>query len=91
MDGPPSVFPCPEAQDRGAPCYPLLYALAAEPLAVAICAHPKIVGLSRGEVTETISNYTDDTLLYLEYSDVSLPTALTLTERFGTFSGLRIK
>lgn len=75
---------------QGCPLSPLLYALAAEPLTVAIRTQPGIVGLSKGEVTETISTYADDTLLYLEDSYVSLPTVLTLIERFGTFSGLRI-
>lgn len=75
---------------QGCPLSPLLYALAAEPLAEAIRAHPEIKGLSRGDVTEKISTYADDTLLYLDDSESSLPLALDLIERFGRFSGLRV-
>lgn len=75
---------------QGCPLSPLLYALAAEPLAIAIRAHPEVKGLRRGDVTEKISTYADDTLLYLDDSENSLPLTLDLIERFGTFSGLRI-
>lgn len=68
----------------------MLYALAAEPLAIAIRAHLGIVGLRRGEVVEKISTYADDTLLYLDDSQESLPIALDLIKCFGVFSGLRI-
>lgn len=72
------------------PLSPLLYTLVAEPLAIAIGAHPDIVGLGKGPGTEKINTYADDTLLYLDDADNSLPTALDLIDHFGTFSGLRI-
>lgn len=87
---PSGRFPLSRGTRQGCPLSPLLYALAAEPLAKAIRTHPQVVGLSKGEVAETISTYADDTLLYLDDSADSLPTVLALIEHFGTFSGLCI-
>lgn len=75
---------------QGCPLSPLLYALAAEPLAISIRADPEIRGLESGTLTEKISMYADDTLLYLADSGPSLKTALQTIEQFGTFSGLKI-
>lgn len=69
---------------------PLLYALAAEPLAISIWQNPEIRGLGVGGLTEKISMYADDTLLYLADSGPSLQTASRTIEQFGTFSGLKI-
>lgn len=71
---------------QGCPLSPRLYALAAEPLAIAIRSHPNIVG----HMTKKVSTYADDTLLYLDGSTDALPTALALIKRFGSFSGLKI-
>lgn len=43
-----------------------------------------------GQVTEVISLYADDMLLYLEDADPSLTAALHLIQQFGTFSELQI-
>lgn len=75
---------------QGCPLSPLLYALASEPLAVSIRTNQEIIGLTFGSLTEKISLYADDTLLYLADPGLSLHTALNVIEQFGTFSGLRI-
>lgn len=75
---------------QGCPLSPLLYALAAEPLAISIRADPEIVGLKLGPLTEKISMYADDTLLYLADPGHSLHNALQTIEQFGKFSGLKI-
>lgn len=75
---------------QGCPLSPLLYALAAEPLAVSIRTDPEIIGLKTGTLTEKISMYADDTLLYLADPGPSLHRALQTIERFGKFSGLKI-
>lgn len=86
---PSGQFPLSRGTRQGCPVAAALCS-GGEPLAIAVCTHPGIVGLSRGEVTEKISTYADDTLLYLDDSDNSLPLALALIKRFGTFSGLKI-
>lgn len=63
----------------------MLYALAVEPLAIAIRAHPDIKGLCMGQVTEVLSLYADDILLYLEDAGPSLTVAMHLIQQFGTF------
>lgn len=59
-------FPLNRGTHQGCPLSPLLYALAVEPLAIAIREHPNMRGLRAGPLVETISLYTDDMLLYLE-------------------------
>lgn len=73
---------------QGCPLSTLLYALAAEPLAISIRAGLR--GLESGTLTEKNSMYADDTLLYLVDSGPSLQKALQTIEQFGTFSGLKI-
>lgn len=75
---------------QGCPISPMLYALAVEPLAIALRTHPDLRGLRMGQVTEVISLYVDDMLLYLEDAGPSLTIALHLIQQFGTFSGLQI-
>lgn len=69
---------------------PLLYALAAEPLAMAIRTEPNIAGLRQGSSLEKIGLYVDDTMLYLADQGPSLQAVLEIIERLGKFSGLRI-
>lgn len=47
---PPRCFLLARGTRQGCPLSSLLYALAAEPLTIAIRTHPKIVGLGKGEV-----------------------------------------
>lgn len=75
---------------QGCPLSTLLYALAAEPLAISVRADSEIVGLKLGSLIEKISMYADDTLLYLADPGHSLHNALQTIERFGKFSGLKI-
>lgn len=80
---------CPEEPVKVA-LSPLCYMLAVEPLAIAIKAHPAIRGLRMGQVTEVLSLYANDMLLYLEDAGPSLSAALHLIQHFGAFSGLQI-
>lgn len=74
--GSPDPFALSRGTRQGCPISPLLYALAVEPLAIAIRDHPHIKGLCMGQMTETLSLYADDMLLYLEDSGPSLVAAL---------------
>lgn len=43
-----------------------------------------------GSITEKVSLYADDTILYLQDAGPSLSAALALIDTFGEFSGIRI-
>lgn len=75
---------------QGCPLSPLLYALAAEPLAIAITASPDVIGLRRGDSWEKIGLYADDTILYLADQGPSLQAALSIIEKMGKYSDLQI-
>lgn len=83
-------FPLTRGTHQGCPLSHLLYALAAEPLSVSLRSNPDIAGLRIGPITETVSTYADDTLLYIDGSTDALQKALATIERFGSFSGLKI-
>lgn len=68
----------------------MLYALAVEPLAIALRSHPHIQGLCIGGLTEVISLYAEDMLLYLADAGPSLRAALHVITAFGAYSGLQI-
>lgn len=57
---------------------PLLFALALEPLAVAICNSPEIVGIQRSTDEDKIALYADDTLLFLGDTSSSLSAVMSL-------------
>ena len=84
------LFALSRGTRQGCPLSPLLYALAAEPLATSIRTNPEIEGCRMGSLVEKISMYADDTLLYLADSGPSLHAALQTIEQFGIFSGLKI-
>lgn len=73
---------------QGCPLSPLPYALAAEPLAIAIRTSPDVIGLRRGDSWEKLRLYADDTVLYLADQGPSLQAALTNIETMGKYSGL---
>lgn len=75
---------------QGYPLSPLLFALALEPLAIAIRSSTSIVGFNRGPVAEKVSLYADDALLYLGDTDKSLTNATQLIQQFGSLSGFTI-
>lgn len=71
---------------QGCPLSSLLFALAVEPLAIAMRAAGGVRGFRR-EV-EKISLYVDDIPLFLGDANQSLTTAMDIIKRFGMFSGL---
>lgn len=75
---------------QGCPLSPALFSLALEPLAILLRAEEQIKGIRVGALTEKVSLYADDTILYLADASTSLKTALAMFDYFGRFSGIRI-
>uniref|UniRef100_A0A3B3UGS4 Reverse transcriptase domain-containing protein n=1 Tax=Poecilia latipinna TaxID=48699 RepID=A0A3B3UGS4_9TELE len=75
---------------QGCPLSPLLFALAIEPLALAIRTNNSFKGITRGRVEHKLSLYTDDLLLYISAPERSIPHILALLSQFGEISGYKV-
>lgn len=75
---------------QGCPLSPLLFAIAIEPLSVALRFHPQISGILRGEVEQRVALYADDLLLFLSNLSSSLPNVLSTLSAFGAISGYKV-
>lgn len=76
-------FPLFRDTRQGCALSPSPFALALEPLAIAVRESRAIHGLRVGRLEEKISLYTDDALLYLNDAGPSLLAALDTFEIFG--------
>ena len=75
---------------QGCPLSPILFAIAIEPLAIALRANDDIQGITRGTLKLKLSLYADDLLLFISKPNVSLPKALSVMEEFGRISGYKL-
>lgn len=75
---------------QGCPLSPLIFALAMEPLAIAIRQNRIIEGFWRAEGEEWIALYADDVLIFLGDMEGSLNQVLEILSSFGRLSGLSI-
>lgn len=75
---------------QGCPLSPLLFAIAIEPLAIALRSHPSITGIIRHGSEQKVSLYADDLLLYISNLSVSVPCALDILSSFSCISGYKL-
>lgn len=83
-------FPLSRGTRQGCPLSPLLFALAIEPLAVAIRNNPNIKGYQKVPYHFKLSLYADDALLFLTDPLISIPNLLSDLHSFHKLSGLFI-
>lgn len=67
-----------------------MFALAIEPLAIALRLNPLIKGIVRYGHEHKVSLYADDLLLYTSDLSVSVPAALSTIKSFGYLSGYKL-
>lgn len=83
-------FPLFRGTRQGCPLSPLLFAIAIEPLAIALRAEKGFNGILRGGMEHRVSLYADDLLLYVRDPLSSIPHILSLLESFGRTSGYKL-
>lgn len=75
---------------QGCPLSPLLFALAIEPLSIALRSLKGFEGISRFGINLKVSLYADDLLLYVSDPTTSIPHIIPLLTQFGSISGYKI-
>lgn len=75
---------------QGCPLSPYIFILCVEILANAIRKDTKIKGIKINETECKISQYADDTTIFLDGSKNALQASLDILDRFGKISGLKI-
>ncbi len=75
---------------QGCPLSPLLFAIALEPLALALKQCPTIKGIHRAGSEHKVSLYADDILLFMSDPLSSLPELSNLLTKFGRISGYKV-
>lgn len=79
-----------QGNQAGMAFIPLLFAIAIEPLAVAIRNSQDITGISVGEKDHKIALYADDILLFITNPTKSIPAVFKIMNQFSKFSGYKI-
>lgn len=80
-----SPSPIRHGTRQGCPLSPLLFALAIEPLAMAIHSHPNIYGINCGQQEHKCALFADNVLMYITKLQVTLPNLLSLLDHFCNF------
>ena len=83
-------FPIKRGVRQGDPLSPYLFLLCAEVLAQTIRENESIKGIQLGNEEALLSQFADDTALYLDGSQESFENCIELLTRFASISGLTI-
>ena len=75
---------------QGDPLSPYLYLICAEVLSIMLRQNPNIKGIKMHEKDIMLSQFADDTALYLDGSEQSFVEAVRLLKQFANMSGLNI-
>lgn len=85
-----TYFPLSRGTRQGCPLSPLLFALAIEPLSIALKASPAFCGVKREGTEYRVSLYADDLIMYVTDPVVSIPGILSILQSFGSVSGYKL-
>lgn len=83
-------FPLSRGTRQGCPMSPLLFAIAIEPLSIALKSSPCFTGIFRAGLEHRVSLYADDLLLYVTDPISCVDDILQILTTFGSFSGYKL-
>lgn len=75
---------------QGCPLSPILFAVAVEPLSIALWSSPLFTGIYRDGIEHRVSLYADDLLLYVSNPMACINNILDILQTFGSFSGYKL-
>ncbi len=75
---------------QGCPLSPLLFAIAIEPLAIALRSSAQVCGIIRAGTVHKVSLYADDLLFFLSNPLSSIPQTLSILDIYSSFSGYKL-
>uniref|UniRef100_A0A671TSK6 Reverse transcriptase domain-containing protein n=1 Tax=Sparus aurata TaxID=8175 RepID=A0A671TSK6_SPAAU len=83
-------FPLSRGTRQGCPMSPLLFAIAIEPLSIALKSSSCFTGIFRAGLEHRVSLYADDLLLYVTDPIGCVDNILQILTTFGSFSGYKL-
>lgn len=75
---------------QGCPLFPLLFALAVEPLATWFQGERRVKSIARNGVTHNLSFYVDNLLFYVSNTIAPIPVIISILFQFGRYFGYKL-